>query len=462
MDHHVLHVGREHRVPVLVDLTSAPGPHRRLHPHQARRQGAHPPAQPQRRPDRRAARQPQPERPHPQHGGVPLRQGRDPGRDRHRRARHPRRRRGAGRPRRPAGRAQGLPAPLGPYGARRRRGHRRHADDRRAGARRPRADPRPPASSRRPRRSTASSHPILAELAPGERVIVPGGLVVEAPAAGRPSSRPTGVRWRPQPLAPRSRRPGRQRGHGTATVTGTRNGSGGNRNGNRSRGRSGAAKSGGRRLGQAQPRRRSAPAAADATTRAVESPLEERGDPVRAWLQRSLWDVVPRDHRDSPAALRRRQLVTVAFVVLGGTLLGLSLRIEPGSPWFYPATLGLAVVWTVGAFASGPLHLGRIAGQRRPARPAGAPAGPGRSRTRRALRRRWARRARDRPARRAGPVGPRLRRRGRRTPAAGDHDRQRRRRGAVLPRRGVRRDPAAPRRLDDGGLRRRHARRPAT
>ncbi len=84
---------------------------------------------------------------------------------------------------------------------------------------------------------------------------------------------------------------------------------------------------------------------------------------MRAWLQRSLWDVVPRDHRDSPAALRRRQLVTIAFVVLGGTLLGLSLRIEPGSPWFYPATLGLAVVWTVGAFASGPLHLGRISGQ---------------------------------------------------------------------------------------------------
>ena len=51
-----------------------PGPHGRLHPHQARRQGADPPAQQQRRPDGRAARQPQPERPHPQHGGLPLRQ----------------------------------------------------------------------------------------------------------------------------------------------------------------------------------------------------------------------------------------------------------------------------------------------------------------------------------------------------------------------------------------------------
>lgn len=46
---------------------------------------------------------------------------------------------------------------------------------------------------------------------------------------------------------------------------------------------------------------------------------------------------------------------------MGMVGLGASLRIEPGSPWFYPATLALALVWTVGAFASGPLPLGRIA-----------------------------------------------------------------------------------------------------
>jgi len=71
-------------------------------------------------------------------------------------------------------------------------------------------------------------------------------------------------------------------------------------------------------------------------------------DPVRAWLQRALWDVVPRDHRETPAQLRRRQLVTLTFVVLGGAVLGVSLRIEPGSAWFYPATFALALVWTVG------------------------------------------------------------------------------------------------------------------
>nr|WP_260173353.1 CPBP family intramembrane glutamic endopeptidase [Nocardioides albus] len=70
--------------------------------------------------------------------------------------------------------------------------------------------------------------------------------------------------------------------------------------------------------------------------------------------------MIPRDHRQSESALRRRQLVTVGFGLLGAVVLGASLRIEPGSFWFYPATLALAGVWTIGAFASGPLHLGHI------------------------------------------------------------------------------------------------------
>lgn len=50
----------------------------------------------------------------------------------------------------------------------------------------------------------------------------------------------------------------------------------------------------------------------------------------------------------------------MAVVVVGATVLAMSLRIAPGSTWFVPATLGLALVWTLGAFGSGPLHLGRI------------------------------------------------------------------------------------------------------
>jgi hypothetical protein len=78
----------------------------------------------------------------------------------------------------------------------------------------------------------------------------------------------------------------------------------------------------------------------------------------RAVLQ-SLWEPVPRDHRDSAAALRRRQGVAAVTVAAGATVLGLSVRIETGYDWFYPATLGLAAVWTTGAVVSGPLHLGR-------------------------------------------------------------------------------------------------------
>jgi hypothetical protein len=73
----------------------------------------------------------------------------------------------------------------------------------------------------------------------------------------------------------------------------------------------------------------------------------------------SLWERTPRDHRQEPGAFRRRQVVCAVVIVLGAAVLGWSLRIAPGSPLFYPATLLLAATWTVGAFASGPLHLGR-------------------------------------------------------------------------------------------------------
>ncbi len=94
---------------------------------------------------------------------------------------------------------------------------------------------------------------------------------------------------------------------------------------------------------------------------------------MHSWLRRSLWDMVPRDHRESPEDLRRRQLVVLAFLLLGAGVLGWSLRIEPGSAAFYPATFALAAVWIVGAFASGPLHLGRIMHPEGPRRPVATP-----------------------------------------------------------------------------------------
>jgi membrane protease YdiL (CAAX protease family) len=94
---------------------------------------------------------------------------------------------------------------------------------------------------------------------------------------------------------------------------------------------------------------------------------------VRDWLQQALWNVVPDDQAVTPSALRRRQGVTVGVIAVGAVVLGVSLRIEPGSVWFYPATTVLALIWMVGAVASGPLPLGRIAGKDRLRRPIVSP-----------------------------------------------------------------------------------------
>jgi membrane protease YdiL (CAAX protease family) len=83
---------------------------------------------------------------------------------------------------------------------------------------------------------------------------------------------------------------------------------------------------------------------------------------VRTFIRRSLWDVVPRDQRDTDSAFRRRQLVAAVVVLVGAGVLGWSLRLEPGSDVFYVAAIVLAGVWAAGAFFSGRLHLGRISG----------------------------------------------------------------------------------------------------
>jgi len=72
---------------------------------------------------------------------------------------------------------------------------------------------------------------------------------------------------------------------------------------------------------------------------------------------------VPRDHRETDEAFRRRRRVTAATAVTGASLLGVSLSTPPGSPRFYGLTLGVAGTWVAGGFASGPLHLGRMFGR---------------------------------------------------------------------------------------------------
>lgn len=67
---------------------------------------------------------------------------------------------------------------------------------------------------------------------------------------------------------------------------------------------------------------------------------------------------VPRDHSPTPAGLRRRRVVAAVTLLAGTALLATALRIEPGDDRFYLASLALAAVWAIGAYCSGPLHLG--------------------------------------------------------------------------------------------------------
>ncbi|HTY26573.1 MAG TPA: type II CAAX endopeptidase family protein [Mycobacterium sp.] len=74
-------------------------------------------------------------------------------------------------------------------------------------------------------------------------------------------------------------------------------------------------------------------------------------------------------HQEWPAVVRRRRVVVCIVLVAGALLLGYSLSRKPGDETFYWLTLGLAAVWTLGAFLSGPLHLGRIRWRGRNQRP---------------------------------------------------------------------------------------------
>ena len=67
---------------------------------------------------------------------------------------------------------------------------------------------------------------------------------------------------------------------------------------------------------------------------------------------------VPRDHDQPDREFRRRRIVVGVVLVIGATLLGFSLAVEPGDALFYLLTLAVAATWIVGGLLSGPLHLG--------------------------------------------------------------------------------------------------------
>lgn len=74
-------------------------------------------------------------------------------------------------------------------------------------------------------------------------------------------------------------------------------------------------------------------------------------------------------HHEPPALIVRRRIVVAIVVVIGAVLLGFLLTTRPGEGSFYWLTLALAALWAMGAFVSGPLHLGSIRVRGRNQRP---------------------------------------------------------------------------------------------
>src|ERR1700744_2067825 len=74
-------------------------------------------------------------------------------------------------------------------------------------------------------------------------------------------------------------------------------------------------------------------------------------------IRRGIFNVaVP--HNEPPGVVRRRRIIVAIILVAGVASLSLALKEHPGEPAFYWWSLALSGVWAVGAFASGPLHLG--------------------------------------------------------------------------------------------------------
>lgn len=74
-------------------------------------------------------------------------------------------------------------------------------------------------------------------------------------------------------------------------------------------------------------------------------------------------------YNETPGVVTRRKFVVTVVLLIGAALLGYSLSRPPGDNSFVWLTLALAGVWAVGAFASGPVHMGHIRFRGRNQRP---------------------------------------------------------------------------------------------
>ena len=91
--------------------------------------------------------------------------------------------------------------------------------------------------------------------------------------------------------------------------------------------------------------------------RAVQERLRET--PFIGPLVRALSKSTAPFHVETPAVQKRRRVVVIVTSLVGAAVLALTLNEPRSGGNFTLYALLLAAVWIVGAFASGPLHLGR-------------------------------------------------------------------------------------------------------
>jgi membrane protease YdiL (CAAX protease family) len=72
---------------------------------------------------------------------------------------------------------------------------------------------------------------------------------------------------------------------------------------------------------------------------------------------------------EPPSLIQRRRIVVAVVLLVGAALLGYSLSRPPSDATFVWLTLALAGVWAIGAFLSGPLHMGHVCFRGRNQRP---------------------------------------------------------------------------------------------
>lgn len=79
---------------------------------------------------------------------------------------------------------------------------------------------------------------------------------------------------------------------------------------------------------------------------------------LRSFAAAALVQPVAREHLESAEALVQRRWISSVTLAVGSFMLAFTLRLAPGDPAYYAATLALAATWIVGGLLSGRIYLG--------------------------------------------------------------------------------------------------------